>query len=241
MQNINPTKHRNRRAIFYLSILGVPLVLLGCVALASIAMLSQLPLFGSLTLVVQGVLLLLAGGGFVVGAVSTYRGITLAHDNELAFRVGEVLGQSIGGDPRYRFIRNVSRRGLGYIDAVLVGPPGALVFRVLDVEGTWRNEHAEWKVMRNGKFRPAPINPSRECARDVYALRKFLKKRKLEKIPVYGVVVFTNLEMTLQGQGQVVPITKPNRLFEVISRDYLTEERIKLPQIEAAVDAIIDG
>lgn len=239
MQNINPTKNRNRRANFYMFVSGIPVLLGGCIGFASAALLTQLPIFAGASGIVAIILIIASFFAVIIGGVSLYRALTLAHDNERAYEVGEILAQSLGSDPRYRFVRNVSRRSLGYIDAVLVGPPGALVFRVVDYPGTWRNERAEWKELRNGKLRPSRTNPSREVARDVYALRKFLGKRRLDKVPVYGVIVFTDPSVTLQGQGQVVPITKTNRLYEIISRDYLKEERINKPQIEATVDAII--
>lgn len=242
MQNINPTKSRNRRASLYLYIMGLPILLMGVLFIGVAVLLTQLPIFGDASSLMMIVLAILGFAFVIGGSISTYRGMTLAEDNEMAYYVGEVLAQSMGGDPRYRFIRNVSRRGLGYVDAILVGPPGALVFRVVDYDGHWRNERAQWHVMdERGKMRGAPSNPSRECARDVYALRRHLKKRRLEKIPVYGIVVFTNPHVTLQGSGQVVPITKTDRIYEVMSRDYLLEERISKPQIEATVDAIIEG
>lgn len=244
MQNINPTNSRNRRALLYLSIIGLPLTIGGCIAATSIVLLTQLPVLGNFNTVgilCLGIFCLVA---FIVGPIYTYRGLTLAKDNQLAYEVGEVLSQSLGSDSRYTYIRNVSRRNLGYMDAVLVGPPGALVFRIVDYQGLWRNELAEWKYQnpKNGKIVPANINPTRECARDVYVLRKYLAKRKLDKVPVYGIVVFhdgTNL--TLQASGPVIPITKTHRLYEVMSRDYLQKERINISQIEATVDAIIDG
>lgn len=241
MQNINPSKTRTRRANFYM-LIGVPLLMGGLIMLASIAFMTQLPIFGSVTTIVMVLFFFMGLPSVIGGGISVYRAFNLTEDNEVAYEVGEILARTIGGDPRYRFIRNVSKRGLGYIDAVLVGPPGALVFRIVNYHGFWRNERTEWRIKdKDENLRAAPFNPSRECARDVYALRKYLDKRRLDKIPVYGVVVFTDPQVVLQGQGQVVPITKVDRMYEIISRDYLLEERIAKPQIEATVDAIIDG
>lgn len=242
MQNINPTKNQHRRTLMYRWVYGAPVVIGALVGFALTALTTQLPIFGGLNTFVVPILGLASLIAFFVGLGFFYRSFTLLEDNELAYQVGELLRQSIGSDPRYTYVRSVSRRSLGYIDAVLVGPPGALVFRIVGHVGTWRNERADWKIMReNGSLKSAPSNPSRECARDVYALRKFLHKRRLDKIPVYGVVVFASDQSILQAQGPVVPVTKTSRLFEIISRDYLKEERINHSQIEATIDAIIEG
>jgi len=239
MQNINPTTSRNRRALFYLSVMGFPGLIGGCLGLVSIPVLIQFPMFGNSTTLMMVCLTLFGIPAFIAGGIGVYRGLTLAKDNELAYQVGESMKSYCDG--RYTYIRNISRRGLGYIDAVIIGPPGALVLRVVDYGGTWRNERAEWLVKdaKSGKMRPAPSNPSRECARDVYALRKYLTKHNLDKIPVYGAVVFISNNLVLQGAGPIVPISEPHRLQEVLLRDYLADEnRITPAMARAAIDAI---
>ena len=99
MQNINPTKNRNRRAVFYLWVLGVPPTIGACSAIAFIALLSQLPAFGDSTMLVMLCMGLLAVPAMIGGPIAIYRGMTLAQDNELAYQVGETLRQSIGSAP----------------------------------------------------------------------------------------------------------------------------------------------
>jgi hypothetical protein len=69
----------------------------------------------------------------LVGGALIVRGLTLPSDNPAAAYAAEVLARGL--DYRYTFIRNISRFGLGYIDAVLVGPNGALVFYFVDRSG----------------------------------------------------------------------------------------------------------
>ena len=242
MQNINPTHKRNRRSLFYLSILGFPPLIGGCTAIASIILLSQFPAFGDQTVLVMICLAIFAGPAVVGGGVALYRGLTLDKDNEIAYQVGESMKSFL--DERYTFVRNISQRRLGYIDAVLIGPPGALVLRTVDHSGFWRNEKAEWLIKdpRSGKMKAAPSNPSRECARDVYALRKYLAKHNLSKIPVYGAVVFHSTNLTLQGSGPVVPITETHRLYDILQRDYLSDEaRISPALARQTIDALTGG
>ncbi|HLA44490.1 MAG TPA: nuclease-related domain-containing protein [Aggregatilineales bacterium] len=240
MQNINPTHTRNRRALFYLSVLGFPVLIGGCTAITSIALMTQFPVFGNSTTLAMVCLGLFSIPAIIGGGLAVYRGLTLEKDNPVAYEVGETLRSFL--DDRYTFIRNVSRRKLGYIDAVLIGPPGALVFRTVDYSGTWRNERAEWKIKdRKGSMRSAPSNPSRECARDVYALRDYFARRNLDKVPVYGIVVFHSQNLILQGAGQVVPIAETHRIYDVLVRDYLAEDsRISFDQARAAISAITE-
>lgn len=235
MQNINPTHNRNRRALFYLSIIGLPLLLGGCTAAASVALLTQFPAFGSYNTVVIVLLVLLALPAMIGGGIAVYRGLTLERDNDLALRVGQELAGYLDG--RYTLIRNVSQRRLGYIDAVLIGPPGALVLRIVDYTGYWRNEMVEWKhADRQGRLRPASTNPTRECARDVYALRKYFAKGQLDKIPVFGVVVFTTQGVRLEGSSPVIPIAETHLLMPILESNYLAEEqRIDRRMAESAI------
>jgi hypothetical protein len=187
----------------------------------------------------RGLLILGGIAAGLAGVATIVRAMTLQKDNPLAFAVGEALSGFL--DNRYTYLRNVSKRSVGYIDAVLLGPPGALVFRIVDHPGAWRNERAEWIVKAGGRHRPARQNPTRECVKDVYALRKFLGKRGLEHVPVYAIVVFTSPNLELSAADPVVPICEVPTLFRVLSREYLVDERITPPIIRNAVDAIIEG
>lgn len=240
MENINPSRSLDRRGRYYLFVGSVGFFG-GAIAITLGVLFFFFPLWENILFAAFRLLMILVGlvaivGGFVV----VVRGLRLKKDNPMAFAVGEALTQFL--DSRYKYLRNVSKRRLGYIDAVLVGPPGALVFRIVDYQGTWINERAEWRIVKPpDKLRPAPSNPTRECVRDVYALRKFLAKHGLERVPVYAIVVFTSPNVDLSASGPIVPICEIPTLYQIMRRDYLGEERIAPPAIRSAVDAIIDG
>lgn len=241
MQNIAPSKTLNRRARFY-ALMGILMALGGAINLVLAVLFVVLPILGEtltvpLTICIGGLGILMLPVGFFM----ILRGFGLKKDNELAYQVGESMRAFLGSDARYTFIRNISKRGFGYMDAVLVGPPGALVFRVVDFHGEWLNERAEWRTRnKRGNLVVAPSNPTRECARDVYTLRKLLAKKGMNKVPVYGVVVFTNENLTLKADGPVVPIAEVPTMYKILNRDYLKEERINSPQIRRTIDIIID-
>jgi hypothetical protein len=241
MQNINPSNNITRRGRYYLS-LGCLAFFGGAIAIALGVLFIFVPLWESLAFELLEIFLFLVGFvAVVIGIIGIVRSMTLQKDNMLAYAVGEGLSQFLP-DNRYTYLRNVSKRGVGYIDAVLVGPPGALVFRILDESGTWINERAQWRVKtKKGNLRLAKLNPTREVVRDVYALRKFLARHGLDRVPVYAIVVFTSPHVKLSADGPVVPICEIPTLFQIMRRDYLTEERIAPPSVRATVDAIIDG
>lgn len=242
MQNINPSKNVNRRGRFY-GVMGFFIFLIGLISVALGILLFLLPLFGDSLSTPFGICFTILGIPFGLGGLGiVVRGLTLQKDNPLAYEIGEFLKQtSIGSDARYIFVRNISRRRLGYIDAVLVGPPGVLVFRTVDYSGMWINERTEWRNRtKSGNLKSANTNPTRECAKDVYALRQFLKKNDLGHVPVHGIVVFTSNAANLQKDAPVIPVSTMNNLFRTMSEDYLLDDRINHPTIRATVDAIID-
>lgn len=228
MASLNPTRIIARRGRD-LMITGALLLMAGLVA-CGIAIFLAL-LFGSNLLVVLvllfGVALILIGAGVFV------RALTIRRDNEPALAVSDLLSRELDG--RYTLIRNLSRRNLGYIDAVLVGPPGALVFRLVDQPGTYSNEGADWLERRDGGFRISRLNATRECVTDVYALRDFLTKNRLSQVPVYAIVTFTSPEVQLSARQPVVPISEIRTLMPALRREFLAADRIDQPTVDQVV------
>jgi hypothetical protein len=232
MQNLNPTRIIARRGRDAL-IIGALLLLSGLVA-GGIGVLFLL-LFSSGFF--GAVFIVLAIVFFVGGIVFMVRGLTMRMENEPALAVADVLARELDG--QYAFVRNISRRGLGYIDAVLIGPSGVLVFRIVDLPGIFLNEGADWLERKGGKpFMLSKLNATRDCVNDVYALRKFLASRQLSQVPVYAIVVFTAPGVQLSARQPVVPIAEPRTLMTVIRSDFMKENRIDAKTAEAAVNAI---
>lgn len=238
MRNVAPTGTLQRRAFeflqgaFFLVTLGVFAGLLSIFLTAVKLAPESSSSFGIYAFVTNAL--------FVLGIISGLSGLALAAraftwktDNDLARMVGDALGRSLGDE--YTFVRNVSRfhlvprNRLGYIDAVLVGPPGALVFRILDDEGLFLNEVDRWlKADKNNEWIPAGIDPTRQCAVDIKALRTFLEARNFQDVPVYGVVVFTHeaprVELTLKEPQ--VPATQVSGIQPRLQNSYFAKQRI---------------
>jgi len=170
----------------------------------------------------SGVLIALIGVGLGIRAATTKA------ENTTAFSVGEFLKAHF--DDGYTFIRNVNRRKLGYIDAVLVGPPGVLAFRTLDSEGKFLNEKSKWmRADKSGNWRPLMMrNPTEEVVEDIKALRRFCAEHGIADVPVFGVIVFIHDDplARLIVKDPVVPATHLTSLLKRLQNNYLSKDRI---------------
>jgi len=190
----------------------------------------------------RGALFLLGLAVVLVGIGLAVRAVTKRIDNDLAVVTGEYLGQYL--DDRYTFIRNVSKRGLGYIDAVLLGPAGALVFRIMKDEGAFANEAAHWLQQdEKQQWVPARISPTRDAVEDIQHLREYLTKNNLSELPVFGIVVFTKGQDKVQVMAKepIVPLSHLETLYENLGKNYLAKERIDPKMAEAAVRVLYDA
>jgi hypothetical protein len=191
----------------------------------------------------RGLLLFLGIGGALAGLALAARAYFTRVDNDLARVTANFLTQYPELDDRYWFIRNINKSGLGYIDAVLVGPPGVLVFRITDVRGKYFNEKGNWlQENAQGQLMPARNNPTRDDIVDINAVREYLTKNGLRDIPVYGVVVFSRYENTVQVMVKepVVPVAHLPQLISTLQDNYLARERISQNTVDAVVDRLYD-
>lgn len=188
--------------------------------------------------------MMLFGGATValIGLGLAVRAYFTRVDNDLALRTGAYLSQHL--DNRYWFVRNVNKRELGYIDAVLVGPPGVLVFRIVDNEGSFRNDRADWlQESRRAEWLPARIDPTRDCVVDIKAMREYLARNDLGTPPVFGVVVFTKdpALVRIAVKDSVVPVSHLTTLIDTLADNYMArEDRIDDQMVLAIVDLIYD-
>lgn len=165
----------------------------------------------------------------LLGLAMAIRAFTRRQENNLALITGDYLSTLF--DSHYSFIRNINRPGLGYIDAVMIGPAGALVFRILDNVGSFANEAAEWmKQNAAGEWVPFGFSPTRQAVEDVDHLRAYLQKRGLD-VPVFGVVVFIGDQsaVTIAERAPVVPVSHLNTLLQNLQPNYLANTN-RIPQ-----------
>lgn len=238
MHNLVPSRALARRSRTLLTIalvigaLGAFFTAIGFVLFAIPLVSEDDVLYG----VVRGSLVIFGLMLFVLALGLAVRAVTWRTDNDLAVRVSSVLGGAL--DARYTFIRNISTRELGYIDALLIGPPGVLTFRILDLKGILANEGADWLIQnRRGEWRPLGSSPTREVVADIDKLRTYLSGRNLGDVPVYGVIVFTSEAPATQlmGKTPVVPPTHLSSLLVNLGDNYLAKDRIDARRIADTV------
>jgi len=244
MQNIAPSRALTRRSqqLMTLALVvfaaGVFVTALGIL----IRLIPLAPIGSALDLQrAIGTIILMIGIMLLIGAlIMLVRARTWKVDNDLAKITGDVLARSL--DNSYTLIRNISKREIGYVDAVLVGVPGVLVFRILDNEGEFANEGPNWLVKdpRANEWKPAGIEPTRECVADVEKIREFLVSRGMTDIPIFGVVVFTKEQplTILKAREPVVPITPLSALLENLRPNYLAVARLNPTLVQPIIDAL---
>lgn len=239
MHHVAPSRALARRSRHWLTVAFVIVAIGVFVLLAGIAMFvielvsSSSPNYGTflaarLATVIGGILILLLGAGLGI------RAVTLKTDNITAERVGNHLGTTGAFDNRFHYIRNINKPQVGYLDAVLIGPPGVLVFRIINRAGNYANETSNWlRKDTNGQWVSAGIDPTREVVADVKHVREYLTQQQLADVPVYGVVVLMGEapQVTFTAKEPVVPPTTLRTFFEVLRPNYLAKDRLSPEQI----------
>lgn len=249
MENVAPVRALNRRSRSLLQA-GLVVVALGfflAIVAQFVLTIKLLPpshsLYQAYTLggnVVfwAGVIVLLVGLAMLI------RAFTRRKENDLALMVGDLLAQSGYFDNHYSFIRNINRSGLGYIDAVLLGPPGVLVFRILDNRGAYANEGSNWLEQNSkGEWMPFRINPTREAVEDIQHMRQYLGRKQLSDVPVFGVIIFTAGEQEVQifEKEPLVPISHLHSLVQNLGNQYLLKlDRIPQPSFATIRRLLLD-
>lgn len=235
MENVAPSRSLNRRSTHLLQVgfvvlaIGVFLTIVGLLMVTIPLFPPNHSLYG-LYNVAGNIVFLIGLVVALVGVGMAIRAVTRRKENDLALMTGQFLDQYLDG--RYAFIRNINRSGLGYIDAVLVGPPGVLVFRILDNVGSFANETSNWlKQNATGEWVPLGFSPTKEAVDDIQSIRQYLAKRNLGDVPVFGIVVFIRDSSRVQivEKQPVVPISLLPSLYENLGRDYLSKPD-RIPQ-----------
>lgn len=253
MQNVVPSRALSRRSRRWLIGAGV-LALLGILGLGVALFLFGVPLvvpsnptFPTYDLVRRA---LVGVGGVFLGVAGgiTLRALTWKTDNALAESTGNAFATLL--DNRYVFIRNVSQRQLGYIDAVLVGVSGVLVCRITDRVGSFYNEGEHWmRRVDNGKWRTMRWSPTRECLTDMRKLEAFLSTKGIETPHVFGVVIFMQPypQTTISTQAPFLPVvqidTAPNEmpLKERLNAYFSSTERHDLATVKRIAELLYHG
>jgi hypothetical protein len=238
MRNVVPSRALRRRqgalllATVLILVLGILSAILGQFFRTVPLVVADNPNYGFYQFSQTALLVL----GFIMITVAVLMGIrafTWKQDNDIAFEVGQVLSNELRLDDRYVYIRNLSRMSIGYVDAVLVGPPGILVFRVTEKGGTFFNQGAKWMRQQDkGQWQSLNWSPTAEVVIDMKKVREFLQTKGLAQIPIFGVVMFTeNAPATrVTTENHAVPVMQPQELAYGLEDSYFAQ-RDRLDQL----------
>lgn len=196
-----------------------------------------------LYLLLRDLLLWLGLAIIIIGTLLVIRALTWKRENPVATQIGRVLAHDLNLDDRYSYISNLSRRSIGYVDAVLIGPPGVLVFRITDRSGTFFNEGSAWLQQRDkGQWKPLRWSPTREVVADVNKIRNFLQARNLSQIPVFPVIIFIEdaPSSRVTTEKPTVPVMQPQDLTYGLSNTYFAQtDRLEQLIANKVVEALV--
>lgn len=244
MRNVAPSRSLSQRSLNWLiaaillALFGIFLVVVGLTFTSIEIVVPGNPSYETYVFlrnaaIVGGIVLVLVALGMAI------RALTWRTDNPLAERVGDTLAQFI--DEPFIFIRNINRFGLGYIDALLIGPPGLLVFRITDRKGVLFNEVGVWlEQTEKGEWAPLAWNPTNEAIDDIKKLREYLERRHLTDLPIYGVIVFTEEPPLIQVSAEK-PVVQPVLLEEIsyaLADTYFSRDRLD-PTVQREIVRIL--
>jgi hypothetical protein len=248
MRNVAPTRTLARRSrqllvvAFVVAAIGTLIAVVG-LALFLIPLVNEGDASYGFYALVRGSIFGVGALLFLAGVVMAIRAVTWRTDNDLAQMMARVMEQrSDKFDANYTYIRNINELEIGYVDAVLVGPPGILVYRITEATGHFANERDRWlKENRNGDWVPGGIDVTRECVADIKKIREYFEKRRFRDIPVYGIVVFSHEppETTLSEKEALVPICQFSTFVTTLEKTYLKKiDRLPPDVVKALVDGL---
>ncbi len=244
MQNVAPSQRLNKRSRDFL--LSAALVFL-CGAALAVAGIG----LHVLSLVVpynrgydiydftRKALILLGMGLALVAIIMALRAVTWKTDHPGARQLGQLLTPQL--DQRFVFIRNISRRALGYVDAALVSKHGVLVLRVTRRKGQFFNEGGQWlRRRRNGNWRLMRWNPTREVVGDAKRIKRFLRDFELADVPVFAAVVFVReaSDVQLELRRPAVPVVYAGEFIDGLRESYFAEKRLDAATVQEVVNLL---
>ena len=243
MQNVAPTRRLNRRSRDFLIAAAVVFLIGAALAVAGISLhvfSLVVPFnrgFAIYDLTRKGLLSVGMGVSFV-SMLMALRAVSWKTDNALAWQLGELLAQQL--DRQFVFIRNISERSLGYIDAALVSKHGVLVLRITKRKGEYYNMGGDWlRRGRNGKWHPMRWNPTRDAAADAMKLKEYLQDYQLAA-PVYAAVVFTRdaSDLQLKLQAPAIPVVYARGLIRDLQDSYFADDRLDAGTVQQVVNLL---
>ncbi len=244
MQNVAPTRSLTRRsrdlqvAAALVFLLGAALVVAG-IALHVFGLVAPFNRGYNIYDATRKALLLIGAAFSLASLLLALRAVTWRTDNNTAYELGEQLAAQL--DHRYVFIRNISKRTTGYVDAVLISAHGVLALRITRRKGEYFNEGGQWlRRRRKGKWRPMRWNPTREAVAAATKIRAHLQDYELRHIPLFAAVVFMRdaPDVRLKLREPDVPVLHASQLIAGLQDSYFDDERLPARTVQEIVNLL---
>lgn len=244
MQNVAPTRRLNRRsrdallAAAVLFLLGAALLMAGIgLHIVNLAVPSN-SAFGLYDLARKS---MLPAGALlcIVSILLALRAMSWRTDNALAWELGERLATQL--DQHFVFIRNISQRGIGYVDAALVSRHGVLLLRITRRRGEFFNNGGRWlRRGRGGEWRALRWNPTREVVASALRVKSAMRERGLVDLPIFAAVVFMREEPAAQIhlKEPAVPVVHASDFVSELRDSYFARRRLDARATQQAVDQL---
>ncbi len=244
MQNVAPTRRLNRRsrdvllAAAVLFLLGAALLVAGMgLHIVNLAVPGN-SAFAIYDLARKG--MLPVGAALCIFAMLlALRAVSWRTDNALAWELGERLATQL--DRHFVFIRNISQRSIGYVDAALVSRHGVLLLRITRRRGEYFNNGGSWlRRGRAGKWRALRWNPTREVVASALRVEAALQERGLVDMPIFAAVVFMHEEPAAQIRTQkpVVPVVHASAFMPDLRNSYFAARRLDARSTQQVIDLL---
>jgi hypothetical protein len=176
-------------------------------------------------------------GGLGAALVGGMQLLAASRDQRASAGEGPVVTQlqaRLGDD--YTYLRRVTiPHHAVEADGVLVGPGGALVLAIRELDGDFAVRGDDWfRVGPDGAQRSWDRSPTWELARPMRALLRAMQEEGLPAVPIRGAVVLSRgrLVEAVRPSAAVVPLDRIGRFV-----DYLRDSERAPP---AAVDRLLD-
>lgn len=208
----------------YITLFGVLLMLIG-LAVAALNMLGGGPVQNLLVIgaIILGFLLVL------LGVFNFARGMATPTTDPLGARLVQTVAPVL--DSRHLVLRNHSIQAdlVTKPDAVIIGPGGVMVLKLVDEPGIFRCEHELWLKRSAGRdFQSWRRNPTREVVQELDVLREYLASKQLQNVPIDAFIVFTHPEVEISVRTPVVAVTTLDYLPYELRHGYLLNDRISM-------------
>ena len=182
---------------------------------------------------------------FILGVITALIGLWILGRAYQRKRNDEFLANVIAQklclefDSRFTLVSNINNQGLRGVDAVIAGPPGLLVLRFLNHNGSLFQERGYWLIQgTKGDLRPLKNNLTKELLSDILRIKSRLDDKKLLGFPLFGAVLSVNSSDVLQyhSNGEIFPLVFSSSIAERLQQQYLSRDRVTLRAVRKAVE-----